>query len=97
MIVDHLAATPRTKRELAELTGWPTRDVELAIQQARLAGAPICSNSDGYYVSTDPAEVRAAAERLRNRAMNQLATAAALAHAAESLERPMVLWREVAA
>lgn len=82
MILDVLTREPQTKRVLAEKLGWTTRDVELAIQQARLDGAPICSTTDGYWLGT-PEEVAACARRLRHRAITQLLTARALRRAAQ--------------
>ena len=81
---------PVTMKVLCERTGWPEREVQAAIQQARLEGAPIISDGDGYRLSQDPAEVRACARRLRSRALNQMATAAALDRAADAL--PLTLW-----
>jgi biotin operon repressor len=91
VITEVLTSTPATKRALAEKLGVSTREVEAAIQEARLDGAPILSSADGYWLSQDPAEIRACASRLRDRAITQLRTASALGKAADEL--PMVLWR----
>jgi biotin operon repressor len=77
----YLTETPQTKRELASKMGCTTRDVELHIQAARLEGAPIVSNGDGYWLGT-PQEVADCARRLRRRAITQLLTARALRRAA---------------
>ncbi len=91
MITDILTSTPLTKKVLAEKLGTDVRSVELMIQEARLAGWPILSNSDGYWLSRDPQQVKACAERLRSRALTQLETAGALAKAAERLSGPLDL------
>jgi biotin operon repressor len=93
MILAALGFTsPRTKRQLADATGWNTRDVEAAIQQARLEGAPICSDERGYWLGTAE-EVRACADRLRRRYVTQAVTARALRRTARRLEAAqMSLW-----
>lgn len=89
-IVDLLTDRPQTKRLLAARAGCSTREVEAFIQEERLDGWPILSNSDGYWLSNDPAEIRKCAERLRSRALTQLQTAASLKEAADKL--PITLW-----
>ena len=77
-MISHLRYSPLTKRALAEAAGCSTRDIELAIHQARLDGFPIISDSDGYRLSNDPSEVLACSKRLRARAIHQLLTSRAL-------------------
>lgn len=91
-MIDLLSAQPLTKRILAEKAGTTQREVEAFIQDARLKGSPILSDSDGYRLCYDPSELRRCAERLRSRAMTQLSTAAALNDTADRLEAPLVLW-----
>lgn len=91
-MIDLLSSRPMTKKALAEAARTTTREVELQINAARLEGAPILSDADGYRISHDPQEVRACAERLRSRALTQLATAAALLDTAERLESPLTFW-----
>lgn len=87
-ITDHLSTTPRTKRELAERSGYSQRDVELLINAARQEGVPIVSSADGYWLGT-PAEVKACADRLRRRAGNQLVTARAMRRTASRMSSPV--------
>lgn len=94
MITDYLADSPRTKKDIAERSHLPIREVELLIQAARLEGAPILSSSEGYWLSRDPEEIRKCAERLRERAITQLETARALYKAAD--RTPLVLWTDAA-
>lgn len=86
-VTDFLTRRPQTKRELAERMGIPTREVEAAIQQARLDGKPILSNGDGYWMTDDPEDVRKMAARLRRRASTIHDTATALAATAEKLAK----------
>lgn len=81
-----LTGSPQTKRELADKSGYTIRDVELLIHAARLEGVPICSNTDGYWLSQDAAEVRQCADRLLHRLSVQAATAHALKATADRLE-----------
>ena len=92
-MISHLRYSPLTKRALAEAAGCSTRDVELAMQQARLDGLPVISDSDGYRLSDDPAEVRACADALARRLVSQYRTVRALRETARRLERAqMALW-----
>jgi biotin operon repressor len=92
-VLDLLTTSPQTKTVLASKAGWNVRDVEAEIQRLRLAGVPIVSNSDGYWLAQTPAEARQCAERLRNRAIRQMETAAGLDRAADNLERArLTLW-----
>jgi biotin operon repressor len=92
-VLDLLTTSPQTKSVLASKAGWNVRDVEAEIQRLRLAGVPIVSNSDGYWLAQTPAEARQCAERLRNRAIRQMETAAGLDRAADNLERArLTLW-----
>lgn len=89
MILDLLTSQPQSKKILAEKARTSTREVELAVQAARLEGHAILSNADGYWLSQDPAEIRKCAQRLRSRALTQMNTAAALNRAAD--EMPLTL------
>lgn len=80
----HGKASARTKRHIAAELGISTREVEEAIQQARLDGHPIISGDNGYYIGTAD-EARACADRLRSRAIHQLETAQALTATAERM------------
>jgi biotin operon repressor len=92
-ISEFLTGEPRTKKQIAELAGISPREVELLIHAARLEGVPIASNSDGYWLESQPQKVRTIALRLRNRAMTQLQTASALDGTADRMEqRPVTLW-----
>jgi biotin operon repressor len=93
MILEALTNIPQNKRVLAEKLRTTTREVELAIQAARLEGHAILSNSGGYYLSTDPEEIRRCAERLRNRSLTQMKTASALWKSADKM--PAKLWPDL--
>lgn len=84
-ISEWLTHDPQTKRQLAEKTGYSTRDVELLIQAARLEGVPICSNGDGYWLARNSAEIANCAARLRSRAAHQFVTARAMRRAAQRM------------
>jgi hypothetical protein len=100
ILLEALSATSQTKKVLAERLGWytatgkpDTRRVELEINDARHRSVPIVSDSDGYRFAQTPAEARQCAERLRNRAIRQMETAAGLDRAADNLERArLTLW-----
>lgn len=62
------------------------RDVEQAVQELRLAGEPLVSDSEGIRYTTDPKEVAACAEALRRRLVSQYLTSRALRRTARRLE-----------
>lgn len=92
MIADLLRFYRRTKRDLAEAAGVSTREVELEIQRLRLEGHAILSDGSGYWLSDDPAEIKACADRLIRRLAHQAQTARALRRTARRLERQPTLW-----
>lgn len=67
-----------TLSELAERMGVSRREVEHAVQAARLAGEPIVTSQRGCWLSTDPDEVARAAESLNSRVVNQYRTVRAM-------------------
>ena len=81
-----LTTTPRTKKELAARLGWSPREVEQAINEARLKGAPIVSDERGYRITVHASEVRACADRLRHRILVQARTERALRRCAQRLD-----------
>jgi biotin operon repressor len=93
-ILEVLTARPKSKRELAFLMGWTTREVELEVHRYRLSGIPILSNGDGYWYAQTPDEVRLCASKLKARAIRQLETAQALDRAADKM--PLSLWNDAA-
>lgn len=86
-VTDFLTRRPQTKRELAERMGITTRTVEEMVQVERLAGSPILSNGDGYWLTDDPEQVASMAARLHRRATTIHDTATALAATAEKLAK----------
>ena len=58
---------------IAESAGATRREVEQAVQDARLSGLPIVSSSKGLWLGTD-AEALAWCERAHARAIHQLET-----------------------
>lgn len=84
---DFLTRRPQTKRALAERMGIPAREVEALVQSERLAGAPILSDSDGYWLAAESDEVAQQAARLRSRYITQALTARALRRTAERMKQ----------
>jgi biotin operon repressor len=78
------------KADIARRLGIPTRQVEAEIQKLRLDGEPVVSDEHGYWLGT-PDEVRDCANRLRNRAGNQLLTARKMRQTAERM-REGLFW-----
>jgi hypothetical protein len=58
--------------------GIPARTVEALVNEARLDGAPILSDGDGYRLASSSDELEAQARRLRIRAAHQFVTARAV-------------------
>jgi predicted DNA-binding transcriptional regulator YafY len=86
-----------TLGELADALRVSRRQVEQAIHDARLAGVPIVTGSEGAWLATTAQEAREAASRLRDRAIHQLATAQALERAADGMESVgLTLWDRAA-
>ncbi len=84
-----LSTTPIIKKALADKMQIHPRLIEAAVQQARLEGHPICSDSDGYWLGTAE-EVLACSQRLRRRAINQLLTSRALRRTARRMAAPQI-------
>ncbi len=85
-VTDFLTRRPQTKRELAERMGIPARDVEEAVRLARLDGARIVSDGDGYRLAASSDELEALDRRLRTRAAHQFLTARAVRRAARAMK-----------
>jgi len=84
-VTDFLTRRPQTKRELAERMGVSQRVVELQVYEARHQGKAIMSDSDGYWLTDDPQQVRLMAARLHRRSTHVHETALALEATAEKL------------
>lgn len=87
----------RTIGDIAEQLGTSRRTIEAAVETLRREGAPICTGSDGVYLSTDARELREHAERLRSRAIHVLLGARALRTTARRFEKhqqTMIEWSE---
>ncbi|HET7071392.1 MAG TPA: hypothetical protein VFI40_11240 [Nocardioides sp.] len=97
-ILDELATGKwHTLGYLSEALQVPHRDIEREVQTMRLAGHPLVTGPDGVHLSHDPAEVRATAMKLRNRALTQMVTAKALDDTADRLEAaPLTLFGRAA-
>lgn len=80
-----LANLPATIAELATWLHVPRRTIEAAIQDARLAGVPIVSDSNGVHLAADATEAATCADALRRRAISQLLTARALRQTARRM------------
>ena len=77
----------RTLGELAEAMGAPRRELEKATEQLRRDGRPVCSGSDGIWLTTDAAELEAQVAALRRRAVHQLVTVRSLRATARRMGR----------
>lgn len=94
ILTDEGWRVPMTIERLTQVTppGISRRDIEAAIQQLRLEGHPVVTDGHGVHLSKDPAEVRATAMKLRDRALTQMVTAKALDDTADRMESgPMTL------
>jgi biotin operon repressor len=79
---------------LQEQLGVSRRAVEKAIESMRLEGVPVCTGSEGAWLSTDARELYAHAARLRSRAIHVLLGARALRATARRHEkvRQTTIW-----
>ena len=73
-----------TYGELSERTGMVRRELEEAVRLARLDGEPIISGR-GLWLAESAAEALVMADRLRERALNQLLTSRALRETAHRM------------
>lgn len=90
LLIGNSADTARTIGHLAEVAGVPRREVEQAIQAARLDGIPLVTGDRGVWRTESPAEARQMAERLRYRLVNQYRTVRALRATARRMEQQHV-------
>lgn len=92
--VGNSADSAVTLSAIAERAGVSRREVEAAIQSARLAGVPLITSQKGVWRAESPVEARAMAERLRSRAVHQMETAQALDRAADAMtaEQEVMPW-----
>lgn len=84
LLVDHLrlhlsygVANARTKKHLAEATGYTPREIEEAIRQMRLSGLLIASGPLGYWMAS-PDEMAQTIASLQGRLVSQYRTIRAL-------------------
>lgn len=91
-MIGNSAASARTLSHIAEAARCSRREVEAAVQDARLRGVPLITSQHGVWRAETPQEARDMAARLRTRATHQMATAAALERAAERMDAPLSLW-----
>ena len=76
---------------IAEAAGVPRREVERAVQDARLAGFPVISGDRGLWVASSLQELVDQRERLRARARTQLVTARGIDKAIAAWSRQATL------
>jgi hypothetical protein len=79
------AAEARTIGHIAEHAGVSRREVEAAIQAARLDGHPIVSGDRGVHLAQSAQEARSAANALRRRYITQAIVARAMRRAARRM------------
>ena len=84
----------RTIGSLSESLKVSRREIEAAVQAARLNGVPIVSGSEGLWIASTAQEALEAAQALRRRAITQLVTARALRAAGKRMAavRQRTLW-----
>lgn len=88
LVATHLFwGKPITISQIAEDMKVSRRQVEKAIEQLRLEGTPICSGTEGLWLSLDAQELYEQAERLRSRAIHVLLGARSLRATARRFER----------
>lgn len=68
----------RTCNELATVLNIDARDVRQAIRLERLAGAPICSCSKGYYLPDNDADIQHTIDRLYKQGKENIRVADAM-------------------
>ena len=82
MMPDHILALmshwPKTKTTLALSLNCSEREVELAIRELRLGGAPIASGANGYWLAERPDELDGTIAQMYHRLREQGRTLAAL-------------------
>lgn len=100
IVAEALGSRPRPLNDIALETGLSRRDVEQAIHELRLGGAPICTGQAGAWVAQSAAELAASNGRLHHRLREQYATLKAQrrteAMMRDAETRPLVLFSEVA-
>lgn len=62
------------------------RGVRLLVEQMRADGLPVLPSGGGYYLGTEPADYKAAAEFARRSGLSDLALAATIKHHPETAE-----------
>ena len=97
-LLNNSRAHARTIGELSESLKVSRREIEAAVQSARLDGVPIVSGSEGLWIASTAQEALEAAQALRRRAITQLVTARALRAAGKRMAaiRQPTLWEEAA-
>ena len=68
----------RTNQSIADALSWDSRDVRQAIRLERLAGAPICSCSKGYYLPDNDADIQHTIDRLYKQGKENIRVADAM-------------------
>lgn len=58
---------PICSSELSQAFGVPRTTIRRMINTARSNGSPICSGQRGYYITTDPEEIKNTIKSLRGR------------------------------
>jgi biotin operon repressor len=76
---------------LAEVMEVSRRTVEKAVEELRRTGAPVCTGSDGVWLSNDADELEAQVEALRRRAIHQMVGARALRRTARGYRKQQQL------
>jgi biotin operon repressor len=76
-----------TISQIAEDIGCSRRIVEQAVEHLRRDGAPICSGSEGVWLTTSSEELRAQYRRLRARYIHQAQGARELLRTARRFEK----------
>lgn len=85
-ILPHSENDAVTNADLVHLTGETPTDIRLSVEDARLHGAAICSSTNGYWLSSDPSEIRRCIESLTRRIGSQAKTIRAMRKTANRLQ-----------
>jgi biotin operon repressor len=88
----------RTIGDLAEDMNVSRRQIEKAVETLRQSGAPICSGSEGIWLTQSGVELMAQYRALRRRALHQLSNLRSLQRTARAMAgtRQETLWGDAA-
>lgn len=89
-IIEYLKHGNESAKHLVDLckeTNTCSDTIKKQIRNARLDGTPVCSNKDGYFISTERADIMESVRNLESQAKTRLESARALRKIVERIER----------